>query len=386
MQLGELFSLNLLWEMMAQGYVRERVHPELPLRILNYSEKTAYEGAWNEVTRKCRGLIYDLDTSEVVARPFEKFFNWGEPNAPELDLHAPAVVTDKADGSLGVIFPTPDGYEIATRGSFTSEQAIHATAVLRERYAEWEPPVGCTTLVEIVYPTNRIVVDYEGLDDLIYIASVRIADGGIEPGHWPGPRIEEMAYESLDEALAAEPRPNREGVVVYFPDLGVRVKLKQADYMALHRILTGTNARNVWEFAAVRACRNLISEPKHWGSYLGIDPARAEQLLAVGDDWLEEAGIPDEFYSWVQTIIDTAEEQAGQEILRGLKIAAEAETIADPQERYAFVQERAGTMVREVMRLASGRGTVALNELTLRVWRDACPEPTAPFARSEAVA
>src|SRR5439155_17561955 len=48
--------------------------------------------------------------------------------------------------SLGILYPTPEGHAIATRGSFASEQALHATEVLREKYAAFEPPAGHTVL------------------------------------------------------------------------------------------------------------------------------------------------------------------------------------------------------------------------------------------------
>lgn len=199
--------------------------------------------------------------------------------------------------------------------------------------------------------------------------------------------VESMNYRSLAEALEAEPRPNAEGLVVFFPDRNERVKVKQDDYVALHRILTGTNARHVWEYAAVTACADLIREPKHWGSFLGIDPQRAADLLAVGDGWFEEAGIPDEFYLWVNEILDTARETAGCAVIRGLRLAARAEGIADRKARYEFVSAHAGAFVKEVMRCANpDAGIRALDELRLRAWREAAPEPTAPFARTEAVA
>jgi RNA ligase len=84
-------------------------------------------------------------------------------------------VFDKMDGSLGILYPTSQGMAVATRGSFTSEQALKATEILHEKYPEWAQitydwfrsnfdanwyEVNYTDLVEIVYPENRIVVDY----------------------------------------------------------------------------------------------------------------------------------------------------------------------------------------------------------------------------------
>lgn len=247
-----LLNSTLFDEMVNGGYVRIQTHPTLPLSIANYSEKTQYENAWNEVTLACRGLIYDADGG-VVARPYRKFFNYGDTtNTGTLDLTAPAVVTDKLDGSLGISYPTPDGLAVATRGSFASDQAVHATQLLRTRYRHFDARPGTTYLWEIVYPLNRIVVDYGDRDDLILHGAVATATGHVytaaECYEWPGPRVTQFQYETLAEALAAEPRPNAEGLVVMLGTDQTMVKIKQDDYVALHRIITGLNARTVWEW------------------------------------------------------------------------------------------------------------------------------------------
>jgi RNA ligase len=251
--LGDVLDEELLAEMVVGGYVRVQTHPVLPYVIHNYTEKAAYEGVWNEVTLTCRGLIVDSRTNRVIARPFGKFFNYGQPGAPLLDLHAEAVVTDKADGSLGVLYPTPEGHAVATRGSFTSEQAIHATEVWLDRYADrFVPDPTVTCLFEVVYPANRIVLDYGQLDDLILLGAIDIVTGDDRShvgsvGDWPGPKVTQFPYPTLAAALAAPPRPNAEGMVVHLRESGHRVKLKQADYIALHRIVTGLTARTVWQ-------------------------------------------------------------------------------------------------------------------------------------------
>lgn len=220
--IATLFPPAALAAAVADGYVRRQVHPEHPLAILNYSEKAQFEGVWDVVTLNCRGLVYNVETSEVVARPFRKFFNHGQLAGPRLDLDAEVIVTDKADGSLGILYPTPDGgHAFATRGSFTSEQATHATELWRHRYADrFTPLPGVTYLFEIIYPTNRIVLDYQGLDDLVLLGAISIATGrdvtdAIEA--WPGPRVEQFSYATLAEAVAAPPRANAEGLVVFFP-------------------------------------------------------------------------------------------------------------------------------------------------------------------------
>jgi RNA ligase len=56
-----------------------------------------------------------------------------------------------------------------------------------------------------------------------------------------------MPFATFGAALAAAPRPDREGLVVHVPSVDVRVKIKYDEYVRLHRIVTGLNARTVWE-------------------------------------------------------------------------------------------------------------------------------------------
>lgn len=253
--LGELLDIKELYSEINAGYVRLNSNTDGTASILNYTEKAAYEGHWNNITLTCRGLIFDVDTHEVLARPFPKFFNYGQPDCPEIDLDAPAVVTDKMDGSLGILFREPlyNQLTIATRGSFTSDQAIHATELLRTKYAGFKPLEGYTYLFEIIYPENRIVCNYSDMDDLVFLGAVNIATGRSYGAYyathfnWSGPKAETFPYETMRETLGTPPRLGAEGFVVHFPNTETRVKIKQEDYIALHRIVTGLNARSVWQ-------------------------------------------------------------------------------------------------------------------------------------------
>lgn len=388
-QIFDVVPFQELSVLIETGYVRQRAHPDLPLSILNYTQRCQYDHAWTNTSRACRGLIYNTDTMEVVARPWPKFHNYGEHEDGTLDMDAPCYVTDKMDGSLGILYPTFDGCAIATRGSFESEQAIHATELLRERYPTFSPRPGLTYLFEIIYADNRVVLDYGDMDDLVLLGVLDTETGLDYQGyfHWPGPFCEIMPGTTLADALALPPRPNAEGVVVTYLT-GLKVKIKQDDYVALHRIMTHLNARNVWEVAAVRACAHIIHDAKHWGSFLGIDPARAEEVIALEDGWLD--GVPDEFFGWVSQVMTDAQASALATHALGLAVAERGGQITDRQQRFEYVKENAGAISTEVMRLASStkddEHTRNLDKVKLRAWREACPDPTAPFARSEDIA
>ncbi len=276
--LDDLFTDATLTAAIDAGQVRRSLHPDQPLAILNYTDQANSAGGWSEVTSLCRGLIYRTDTREVVARPFRKFFNHGQPGASSIALDAPVRVTDKLDGSMGVLYPLPSGgWAVATRGSFTSTQAVHATELLRRRYPTFTPEPAHTVLFEIVYPGNRIVVDYGDVDDLLLLGAVHTRSGEVidlaDVRGWTGPAATVFTAPTFADALALPPRPNAEGIVVRCLRSDAMLKIKQADYLALHRIVSGLNTRRVWQHL--------------------VDGAPLDELVTP---------LPDEFHPWVRGV------------------------------------------------------------------------------------
>lgn len=199
----------------------------------------------------CRGLIVD-DAGNIVSRPFEKFFNieeMGEGWTPPAEVFE---VTIKIDGSLGISFLRPDGtLNIATRGSFTSEQALHATEIFQARYTDlpWQADT-YTYLFEILYPGNRIVVDYKGLDDIVLLAVLDTQTGQDRPlPNWFPNCV--AKYDGITDlsTLKSLEKDNEEGFVIRFAS-GLRVKSKFAGYIYLHRLITGVTTRSIWEMLA----------------------------------------------------------------------------------------------------------------------------------------
>jgi RNA ligase len=106
-----------------------------------------------------------------------------------------------------------------------------------------------------VYAENQIVVRYES-SGLILLALVKIATGEeleySELLEW-GDRNRISVVESFNRPLSecvAEDIANEEGYVAAWARPGttpLRVKIKYATYVRLHRLLTQTNAVTVWE-------------------------------------------------------------------------------------------------------------------------------------------
>jgi RNA ligase len=382
MKLYELIDRDELASAIVNKHVKAQYHKTEPLAILNYTQTCMWDRAWTETTMLCRGLIYRTDTEEIVARAFRKFFNYGEPEAPQIDLTDMVVATDKVDGSLGILYPCPKrgGYAIATRGAFHSEQAEHASRLWYQRYG-WAPPEGVTALFEIVYPGNRIVLDYGDLDDLICLGTVSIATGGNVRNDWPGAKAKTLPYSNVAQSISATPRKNAEGMVLAFPVTGHRVKLKQADYIALHRVMTNTSPRKLWEYLAVEACKVLIDNPKHWAGRLGISPERAAGIVATGEDWRERmlAGVPDEFFAWCKKAL--ADIEAAAQAVRAEVLDAFASLPQDVDRKAIAAHLEGHAHKVAVFNLLAGK------EIDTHCWRAVYPSAGDGWlARSEDVA
>ena len=241
------FSLELLKQYVDKGWVVKQDHPTLPLSIYNYSRGVQYEKLWDPITLNCRGLVLDAD-GNIVAKAFPKFFNYEELTEASIPKQT-FEVFEKMDGSLGICFYYNGEWHMATRGSFTSEQAIRGKEMLN-KYDTSKLNTHYTYLFEIIYKENRIVVDYD-FEDLVLLAVID-TETGAEPGlgfvntHDFKVVMRYKTWGEDWETLKKEISKDNEGYVIRFSG-GMRMKIKGDEYVRLHRILTNFSTKDIWE-------------------------------------------------------------------------------------------------------------------------------------------
>lgn len=211
-----------------------------------YAEDTAFKGKWDEVSKEARGVLFDRETQQVVARPFTKFFNLFElPSTHPNNLpNLPHVIEEKVDGSMGIIFFYKGKWRISTKGSVNSDQAKYAQENLLKKYDFSEMDKAWTIITEIIYPENRIVLDYGDTRALRLLAVRNKNTGKEEPaGRIPilakkmGMQCRQVYADLTNIAIAELPFiENTEGYVVRFEN-DFRVKLKNPWYLKIHRLL-----------------------------------------------------------------------------------------------------------------------------------------------------
>lgn len=156
-------------ELRNNEYVREKalcgnVHS------FNYSNKAFFDGMWDNVTTRARGLFCDMDTEKVVARSFDKFFAIDE--RPETRLGAlkdtlkfPVAAYRKENGFLGICSYREGEYNdlfVASKSTNEGDFAILFRSILDHImpaeqqwvFAQTLRSMNCSAVFEVIDPIN----------------------------------------------------------------------------------------------------------------------------------------------------------------------------------------------------------------------------------------
>jgi RNA ligase len=249
------YDIEQLNDLVRHGYLRKAEKDDLA--IYGYTDQTTFERAWQtKYTRNARGLIFEKKTGRLVAKPFPKFFNLGEQEETQLlnFPDEPYRCFEKVDGSLGIIYYYKGQWNVATRGSLNSEQAIRGQEILK-KYDTGVFNKTCTYLAEIIYPENKIIVNYGGEEKLVMLGAYHThTEKECEIGavfHQAAqagmPFAKEYNY-TIDQMIALQKTlpKDEEGFVVRFQN-GLRVKIKGDEYSKIAKMISQMSYLSFWE-------------------------------------------------------------------------------------------------------------------------------------------
>ncbi len=340
---GAYMDLGKLQAAVEAGLVRGQRHETLPLTIFKYTQQAVFTGTWDEITLRCRGVVVN-DEGNIVVNGFTKFFNHSEPmGAVVYESHKGQAyeVTEKLDGSLIQAALWNGNLIVTSSGSFTSPQAAEgrkwiSPALLKE---------GLTYLFEIIYPGNRIVLDYGDRNTLVLLAVRDTATGHELPydgSDFETVKVLSMTLEAIEQELPRADYINKEGYIVRWED-GARVKMKYAEYMRLHKIVSGVNEKFVWE-----ALRD------------GVD---LETSLK---------GVPDELFQFVQRTSDTLKADYYKLQATAIEVFERAKKLPNRKEQAFFIMAGYSACAAIVFCMLDGKSH------TEKIWKMIEPQKSTP--------
>ncbi len=233
--------------------IKANISEELGIVCLNYSQIASPMD--NPICQQCRGLILELGTWNLVSRSFDKFFNYGEPNAADIDWTT-ARVQDKLDGSLISIYHWHGKWRVASRGVADASGNVGnnnlsfcelVLLTVNEMCGSWQSFTNflnrtvCYSF-ELTSPDNRIICNYP--ERVLTYLSSWVVETGEEryagaPCDMPVPRsFRASTIEGLiDLAKCLDPFDN-EGFVVVDSRFR-RIKVKSPLYVAASHLIAG---------------------------------------------------------------------------------------------------------------------------------------------------
>lgn len=232
-------------------------HKSLPLVIINYDQIESKKT--DKLACECRGLILELGSWDIVARSFNRFFNYGEMIEEQKDFDWSNFSTlEKVDGSLMLLWNYQGNWYVSTRGSFSDQNPNGAPNTWEEMF--WSVfnkehlrhlSQNNTYVFEFVSPFTKIVRDYRKID--LYLLTVIKYNGdeynvnclksqaALINTNCPASYNFSSPQEILDWLdKNGNEDPTFEGFVT--KDInGMRVKLKGKCYVSLHKLRGNNN-------------------------------------------------------------------------------------------------------------------------------------------------
>jgi hypothetical protein len=242
-----------------------------------------------------RGLILDSqDNWKVIAWPFNRFFNYGDGHAAEIDWDSACVQT-KEDGSLQIFFFYDGRWNIATSGTIDADANINIFPITFKdlfwqtfKKLDLIEPKGCnisnTYMFELVSPYNKQVVQYTepnlifiGQRDTIIGEEHSIYDNEYYK-HIAVKRFQLSDIESILKSLPDLEPTAQEGYVVVDKFFN-RLKIKSPQYVSLHHMKDGFGNRRAAEIVRNSEIDEIIAYFPEYREVLENTKAKYDALV-----------------------------------------------------------------------------------------------------------
>lgn len=246
------------------------------LLLLKYDQLKSSMG--ERIVQECRGIILDgNDNWSVVARPYDKFFNYGEGHSASVDWNS-AKVYDKLDGSLMTLY-WYDGWRVSSSGNPDASGDIWSTlgCTLSFKSMFWQvfselgyqlpftaEETNLCFMFELMTPYNKIVVQHK--EPRLVLHGVRNVKTGEELnidafGIYGWEICKTFNLNSIEEVIKSADKLNpiqNEGYIVVDKNFN-RIKVKSPAYVALHHLRDSMSPRRMLEIVRTNESSEFLN-------------------------------------------------------------------------------------------------------------------------------
>ena len=277
-----------------------KISEEGNLILFKYNQ---IDSDFNEpIVNESRGIILEKDTWKVVAYAFNKFFNFGESYADEIDWES-AVVETKEDGSLIKVYYYDGEWRVGTNGTIFAENAeLNAGPYknFRELFDAAAEKCGFnfsrlnryyTYVLELCSPFNIIICPQSEMR-LIHIGTRNNrtfqeveTDIGI-------PHPQRYNLSSLEDCIAMAQTFDftKEGFVVKDKNYN-RIKIKSLDYLKAHRLANNSNinTEHAIDIIKMNEIEEFLSYFPFYTDFILTIKTKIGNLISIINDEIKKA-------------------------------------------------------------------------------------------------
>jgi len=256
---------HTLEELTEQYAIRVKRHSQYP-NLVHFKYNQISSPLSEPIVQECRGIILDEDNDwKVVAFPYRKFFNYGEPNATKIDWSS-ARIYEKLDGTLIVMYYYDNKWQTSTTGTPDAtapvgDFKISFNNLFWRVFSELgyglpkDEMKNFTFMFELLTPLNQIVVRHNksrivlhGVRDVSkYPYEEQLPDviGNILKYEC----VKHYSFNTIEQVVQAAEKLDcfkTEGFVVvdkYFN----RIKIKNSDYVLYHHLKSSFSVKKALE-------------------------------------------------------------------------------------------------------------------------------------------
>lgn len=279
-------------------------HGKYPnLLLFKYNQITCNYN--NKIVRESRGIILDSDDDyNIVARPFDKFFNYAEGFADPIDWND-ATIYEKIDGSIMCLYHYDNAWHVSSSGTPNAGRNVNGfdftfADLFWKTFNKYHvnlpnPDCDFCFMFELTSPYNKVVVKHM-TESLTLIGARHLLtqeEVSVDVASKFLPRIpvvKSFKMKDLNEVLNCLPDLDplsQEGYVVcnnsQVNSNGNfnRIKIKSPKYVALHHLRDGLNSKkNLTQIVRTGEISEIIAHFPEFNVILTDIKAKYDDLIS----------------------------------------------------------------------------------------------------------
>ena len=303
MLIQEYLRNHTIEQLEQEHHVYATVHKDYPELVLFKYDMIEADFS-NPLVCECRGLILNKDNDwQVVSRSYDKFFNYGEGKAAEIDWKT-ARVYEKVDGSLAVLYWYDGYWQVQTSGMPDASGEVQGwpfsfNELFWKTWKDLEYQLPDLKLQELCFafelmtPYNRVVVPHKESRIVLHGYRNRITgeQGPLEDfAGYDWAYVKSYPLQSWSDILEVSKHLDpmvQEGYVVCDGKFN-RVKVKTPQYVAIAHIRESNSPKKFLE--VIRKCEE-------------------SELLTYFPEWTDEVNNVKSKYKYLQVQLQSIYDQ-----------------------------------------------------------------------------